>query len=275
MTLARGQVIDRWLVTGDIGRGGHAMVYRGFDTALAREVALKVDACPRRARHEASLLARVSDRHVVTLYSLVERGGLSALVLEYIEGLPLEALAGDLTLPELFALCGQLAAAVDALHRCGIVHGDLKPANMCLAADGVLKLFDLGSAQAEGVCPPQSDGTTSGTIAYLAPECLHGAPPSLRSDIWSTGAVLFELATGQRAFDVTAGVSGAGGSHRCPADRLPRLRDLRPECPAALDAVVARAMRIAPDDRFESAAALAQALAAAIPYGFTTAMSRG
>jgi serine/threonine protein kinase/Tol biopolymer transport system component len=230
-----GSMIDRQLgpytILALLGAGGMGEVYRARDTKLGREVALKIlpphlTAEPeRRARfaREARLLATLNHPHIGAIYGLEESDGITALVLELVEG---ETLAdrltrGPLRVPHALAIARQIADALDAAHEKRIVHRDLKPANIVLQRDSGsgpgdvrVKVLDFGLAKSvaigrddDSMAPPETslsgteDGRILGTPAYLSPEQARGQPVDKRTDIWAFGCVLFEMLSGKRPFD--------------------------------------------------------------------------
>src|SRR4051812_19733889 len=204
-------------------------VYRARDTKLRREVALKIlpplfAADPdRRARftREAHVLASLNHPHIASIYGIEEADGITALVLELVEGDTLadRIARGPIAGPEALAIAAQIADALDAAHEKGIVHRDLKPANIKLTEDGRVKVLDFGLAKAlidesspdVSMSPTMTGmgsrlGVIVGTAAYMSPEQAKGKPVDKRADIWAFGCVLFEMLTGERVFageDVT------------------------------------------------------------------------
>jgi len=203
-------------------------VYRAIDTKLKRHVAIKIlpsalaaDA-DRLARfqREAEVLASLNHPNIAGIYGLEESGGLTAIVMELVEGDDLSQRIGRGAIPfdEALPIAKQIADALDAAHQQGIIHRDLKPANIKLRPDGAVKVLDFGLAKAlapeqhpASATDPQSPTITSpamltaagivlGTAAYMAPEQAKGREADKRSDIWAFGCVLFEMLTGQRAF---------------------------------------------------------------------------
>ena len=249
--------IGRFIVDREIGRGGHGVVYRASDTMLKRDVALKTIVAsrykPRAAAIEARILARISNAHVVTLFDVLQEPQGDVLVMELVAGPTLFELNRQRALrpADVLRLGAQLATGLHAMHSAGIVHGDIKPGNLRLAADGKLKILDLGVARSfessVGTATLEEPSVIHGTLPYMSPEQLRGAHGDVRSDIWSVGAVLFELATGQRLFDTRTSSS--------PVERLSAgiLRE-------SLAAVIARATDPDPCCRFQSALDLRLAL---------------
>jgi Tol biopolymer transport system component len=258
-------------------------VYRALDHRLDRTVAIKLvpesgDGSPsilQRIEHEARALSRLKHPHICTLYDIGEADGpaghkVSFLVLELIEG---ESLAdrvarGPIPLPEALAFAVQIADALQAAHRAGIVHGDLKPGNVMISGAGV-KLLDFGLAReaqpavtgsVDAVTAPASPGgnaTVLGTLRYLAPEQLEGRNPDARSDVFSCGAVIYEMVTGRAAFSgETPAAVVAAIMHRTP----PPVLTAAPG-PSALDHAISVCLAKNPDDRWQDAGDLMRELA--------------
>jgi serine/threonine protein kinase len=190
---------------------------------------------------------------VVTLFDVLQERDGDVLVMELVAGPTLHELSRGTALApaDVLRLGTQLAIGLHAMHSAGIVHGDIKPANLRLAADGKLKILDLGIAcsieSSEATAMREEPAVIHGTVAYMSPEQLRGARGDVRSDIWSAGAVLFELATRQRFIDTRPSSS--------PVDRI-RARILR----EPLAAVIARATDPDPCRRFQSAFELCLAI---------------
>jgi Tol biopolymer transport system component len=234
-TSDQGHMLNRQLgsytITAPLGAGGMGEVYRARDTRLGRDVAIKIlppqfTADPeRRARfaREARVLATLSHPHIGAIYGLEEADGVTALVLELVEGPTLaDHLArGPLQIPEALAIARQVAEALDAAHEKGIVHRDLKPGNIVLqrthdgaSADVSAKVLDLGLAKPllvgvaagptqgpSGLFEDTADGRILGTPAYMSPEQARGLAVDKRTDIWAFGCVLFEMLSGRSAFE--------------------------------------------------------------------------
>jgi serine/threonine-protein kinase len=222
MTLASGTRFGSYEITAPLGAGGMGEVYRARDTALKREVAIKVlpatlaDDTERLARfqREAELLAALNHPNIAQVYGLEKSGGMTALVMELVPGQSLvERLSrGALPIDDALAIAGQIADALEAAHGRGIVHRDLKPANIQLTPNGTVKVLDFGiakaldtrttgSASAAPTTPALTEaGIVLGTAAYMSPEQARGRPVDQRADIWAFGCVLYELLTGRLAF---------------------------------------------------------------------------
>jgi serine/threonine-protein kinase len=226
MALEPGTNLGPYSVTAKIGEGGMGEVYRARDTKLDRDVALKVlpqaftDDPDRLARfeREAKVLASLNHPNVGGIHGLEESDGVRALVLEYIDGPTLadRIAQGPIPIDEALPIAKQIAEALEAAHEASVIHRDLKPANVKLKPDGTVKVLDFGLAKA--MQPDASDpkmsqsptisltaaatqmGMVMGTAAYMSPEQARGKPVDKRADIWSFGAVLFEMLTGQKPF---------------------------------------------------------------------------
>src|ERR1700675_2569085 len=212
-----GQVLGHYRVLEQIGAGGMGLVCRGSDEQLARDVAIKVlppgmladEAARRRFRREALTLAKLNHPNIGTVYEFGSQEGLDFLVMEYVDGGAIDARlgAGPLAQKEIVRMGFQLADGLASAHDHGVIHRDLKPANLRLTQDNRLKILDFGLAQfvrqetdlAITTSVSESKQAT-GTLPYMSPEQLRGELTDQRSDIWSAGAVLYELATGRRPF---------------------------------------------------------------------------
>ncbi len=229
MSIAPGSRLGAYEVLTPLGAGGMGEVFRARDTKLRREVALKIlpetfAADPdRRARftREAHVLASLNHPNIAAIYGIEEADGLTALVLELVEGPTLadRIARGPVPIDEASKIAAQIADALDAAHERGIVHRDLKPANIKVTDEGRVKVLDFGLAKAltddaapDASMSPTMTGVASrlgvivGTASYMSPEQAKGKLVDKRTDIWAFGCVLYEMLTGQRAFageDVT------------------------------------------------------------------------
>ncbi len=280
MTLAPGTRLGPYEIVGWIGAGGMGEVFRAHDTRLGRDVAIKVlsghlSASPEvRARfeREARAISQLNHPHICTLHDIGHQEGIDYLVMEYLEG---ETLAsrleeGPLPLPEVLRHGIEIASALDVAHRSGIVHRDLKPGNVMLTKSGV-KLMDFGLARATGLTsvtgsltqsptvsqPLTAEGTIVGTFQYMAPEQLEGKEADARADLWALGCVLYEMATGRRAFE---GTSRASLIAAILKDTPRPISDLQPLTPPALDRVARQCLAKDPDERWQSARDVASEL---------------
>ena len=224
MPLRPGEPFGSFEILAPLGVGGMGEVYRARDLTLRRDVALKVlpDAVARdadrnaRFKREAHVLAALNHPHIAGIYGVAESEGVTALVLELVEGPTLhERLAGRaLPLEETTAIARQIAEALEAAHEAGIVHRDLKPANIKLRPDGSVKVLDFGLAKAiedhaaiaershlpTAVANATAMGVILGTAAYMAPEQARGLTVDKRADIWAFGVVVWEMLTGRPLF---------------------------------------------------------------------------
>jgi serine/threonine protein kinase len=216
-----GQILGHYRLVEQISRGGMGVVYRAHDEHLEREVALKVlppasrhdpVAC-RRFHNEALILSKLNHPNIVAVHDF-NTDGVDFLIMEYIQGQTLSARLeeGPLIQDEIVSIGRQIAAAVQEAHDQGIIHRDLKPQNVMITAGGQVKVADFGLAKR--LMPVVDTGATTnvsreleviGTLPYMPPEQLRGDPADFRSDIYSAGAVLYELATGRRVFPETHG----------------------------------------------------------------------
>ena len=264
MSTTIGPSIGPYRVTGMIGAGGMGEVYRARDTRLDRDVALKV--LPALLAHdaermsrftrEAKVLAALNHPNIAAIYGLEESGGVSALVMELVEGedLSQRIARGAIPIEDALPIAKQIAEAVAAAHEQGIIHRDLKPGNVKVRLDGTVKVLDFGLAKAWE--PPSSGnadvsasptftspamtgaGVILGTAAYMSPEQARGAPVDKRTDVWAFGCVLFELLAGRQVFggagtvsDVIAAVLKSEPDwHALPANTPMHLRSLLKRC---------------------------------------------
>jgi serine/threonine-protein kinase len=261
--------MSRYELRGTLGRGGMATVYRAHDPVLGREVALKVLAAhfaedeSFRARflREAKLAARVTHPNVVQIYDagVDERGPFIAM--ELVEGESLgEELArrGRLHPEEVVSLGLQLCGALEATHAAGLVHRDVKPQNVLLTFDRAAKLGDFGIARSEDATRLTEHGSVLGTAAYLAPEQARGGAVTPATDLYGLGVLLYESLTGRRPHEGATLSELVLAREREPA-RPPS--DHVAGVPVALDAAILGCLALRPEDRTQSAAALAGELA--------------
>ncbi|HLZ42875.1 MAG TPA: protein kinase [Candidatus Sulfotelmatobacter sp.] len=212
-----GRVLGHYRVLEQIGAGGMGMVFRASDEQLERDVAIKIlppgmladESARKRFRREALALAKLNHPNIGTVYEFGSQDGIDFLVMEYVGGVAVDAklAAGPLSQKDLLRLGFQMADGLASAHEHGVIHRDLKPANLRLTQDNRLKILDFGLAQflrkdAElGATTTTSEDTKiSGTLPYMSPEQLRGEITDQRTDIWSAGVVLYELATGRRPF---------------------------------------------------------------------------
>ncbi len=278
MTLEAGTRLGPYEIEGPLGAGGMGEVYRARDSRLARTVAIKVlpghlsDApeSKQRFEREARVISSLSHPHICTLYDVGHHEGIDYLVMEHLEG---ETLAqrlgrGAVPLEQALEIGIQAADALDRAHKSGVIHRDLKPANIMLTSGGV-KLLDFGLAKHQlpesvvssgsfaltmtetpASAPLTVEGTILGTFQYMAPEQIEGREADARSDIFAFGAVLYEMATGHRAFSGKSQASLIGSIMHARPEAVSKLA---PASPPALDRVVATCLAKDPDQRWHTA----------------------
>ncbi len=263
--------LDHYEVLEVVGRGGMGVVLRARDSKLLRVVALKVLAAPlaasgtarQRFVREARAAAAVRDDHVVAIHAVCDDGPVPYLVMEFIDGQNLEALVrrgGPLEVKEVLRIGIQVASGLAAAHKQGLIHRDVKPANILLE-NGVqrVKLTDFGLARAADDASLTQSGFIAGTPLYMSPEQANGEPIDPRSDLFSLGSVLYELCTGRPAFRAPSTVAVL----RRVCDETPRpIREVNPDVPEPLCRMIARLHAKKPADRPAKALEVADLLAA-------------
>lgn len=265
-----GRTVDRYAILGLIDSGAQGQVYQGRDEARRRDVAIKVfprpPAAPAGTPAEARALSRLSHPHIAGIYDLLHLDERDLLVMEFVPGATLRDLLarGALPVPDALRLGSQLAQGLAAAHDARVVHCDIKPSNLKVTTAGTLKILDFGVA---AVIPGDGDdeeptlcsagSSIVGTLPYMAPELLGGRRADPRSDIFSAGAVLYEMVTGVRAFP-QRGLASLVESLQHGSPVRPSV--LNPEVPPELDRITARAMSKRPSDRYQRAGELAAAL---------------
>src|SRR6201993_952695 len=273
MAILSGKRLGPYEITGAIGAGGMGEVYRARDTRLERIVAVKIlpdhlsDRAELRERfdREARTIASLNHPHICTLYDIGHQDGTDFLVMEYLEG---ETLAerlkkGPLPLDQVLQYAIEIADALDKAHRKGITHRDLKPGNIMLTKSGA-KLLDFGLAKLKKDTMPANftlskvptedpvtaQGTILGTLQYMAPEQLEGKGADARTDIFAFGVVVYEMATGSKAFE---GKSQASLIAKILDTDPPSMVSLQPMTPPTLDRVVKKCLAKEPERRWQAA----------------------
>ncbi len=274
-TLAHYQILEK------LGEGGMGAVYKARDTHLDRFVAIKVlpperVADPDRRRRfvqEAKAASALNDPNIITIYDIDAAQGVDFIAMEIVEGQSMErAIAGRrLPVDEALAFSVQIASALAAAHRAGIVHRDVKPANIMVTQQGLVKVLDFGLAKlTEPAAPNETDSTQTlgpqtqigvvlGTAAYMSPEQAEGNPVDARSDVFSLGSVLYEMLAGRRPFKGDSQLSTRMAILR---DSPPPLKVVRHDVPAVLEHILQKCLEKNPGARYSSAAELWKDLAA-------------
>jgi tetratricopeptide (TPR) repeat protein len=261
--------IGKYRVVGRIGQGAMGEVYKAHDPLLNRYVAVKTIApalaadpsFKTRFQREAQSAAQLNHPNIITIYDFGEEDGLTYMAMELLEGRDLkEVIRGRGThLGEKLAIMEQMCDGLAFAHTKGVVHRDLKPSNVHLQPNGQVKILDFGLARL-GESEMTKTGTVMGTPHYMSPEQVRGEKADARSDVFSLGAVFYELLSGRRAFDAPRVAEILGQI----LDSNPQpLRERAPEVPGVVAAVVERALAKLPAQRFPDAGALGRALAAA------------
>ena len=273
MTIQSGRMFGPYEILSLLGAGGMGEVYRARDTRLQRSVAIKVlptelhadEKVRARFEREAQAISSLSHPNICALFDVGHSDGVDYLVMEYLEGESLADRIGRGPLPNslLLRYGAQIAEGLQQAHRAGVTHRDLKPGNIMVTATGV-KILDFGLAK---VAEPQrvfsdrsapktivrdltEEGSIVGTTPYMSPEQLLGKTLDARTDIFSFGVVLYEMATGQRPFPATSAAACVGAI--LSSDPVPP-RSLQPTVPAALERIILTALEKSPEDRWQTA----------------------
>jgi TolB-like protein/tRNA A-37 threonylcarbamoyl transferase component Bud32 len=267
-----GQTLTHYKIEDQLGAGGMGVVYRATDSKLGRSVAIKIlspktladDAARSRFRQEALALSRLNHPNICTIYEAAEEGPQAFLAMELVEGKPLRDFtsAGALPIETVLGYGVQIADALAHAHARGIIHRDLKSANVMVTPEGRIKVLDFGLARQ--IARPEVDettlsqvtaaGTVVGTLHYLPPEALRGEPAGARGDIWALGVVLHEMASGDLPFQGHTGFEVTGAILKDPPRPLPA------NVPAPHQAVIARCLAKSPDERYQRAEEVRAAL---------------
>jgi serine/threonine-protein kinase len=276
MSLKDGATLGTYRIVSTLGVGGMGEVYRARDPSLGREIAVKVlpEAMAtdperlERFEREARTVASLSHPNIVTIHSVEESDGLRFITMELVEGQTLDRLIppGGLPLSRFFELARPIVDALATAHEGGITHRDLKPENVMVGSDGRVRVLDFGLAKARIVEESGDDEATRaltdagrllGTIPYMSPEQVKGQLSDHRSDVFSLGVLLFEMAAGDRPF---RGETSADVMSAILRDRPPSITELKADLPRDLASILRRCLEKAPASRFHSARELATAL---------------
>jgi TolB-like protein/cytochrome c-type biogenesis protein CcmH/NrfG len=270
MALTPGTKLGAYEIQSPLGAGGMGEVYRATDTKLGRDIALKVLPSEMaqdperlgRFRREAKALAQLDHPNIVAIHSVEESGGIHFLTMQLVEGQPLDRLicAGGLPLEQIVEIASALGDALAAAHEKGIVHRDLKPANVMVSNEGRVKVLDFGLAKdvrgsnlgdATMTSASRTEvGVVMGTPAYMSPEQTSGRPLDHRTDIFSLGVLLHEMATGRRPFEGTSSAELVSAILR---DTPPSVTEIRPDLPSDLARIVRRCLEKDPRHRLQTA----------------------
>jgi len=264
-------IAGRYRIERLLGRGGMSSVWLAHDDALERNVTIKLLHAARlasaeaveRFEREARMLASLTHPGIVMVLDRGQSGDRHYIVFEYVEGRDLRERIDEGPMPasEALAICAQVAEALSHAHAHGLVHRDVKPHNVLLTADGLAKLTDFGIALALTDPGLTQTGRVLGTGDYIAPEQALGKPVDARTDVYALGAVLFHCLCGRPPYLGTSPVDVAGKHVHAP---LPSACALRPELPARVDELLARAMAKTPADRYQTSTQLATELEAVL-----------
>ena len=266
--------LGRYQIRGVLGKGAMGLVYEGHDATLNRRVAIKTiqtsdldeataNHYEKRFQREVRAVARLNHPHIVQVYDFGNEGDLAYIVMEYIDGKELKDYLDakeSFDLPTIFRLMGELLEALEVAHQAGVIHRDVKPANVMLDGKRRAKLTDFGVARITEGDAASADMTRAGqmigTPSYMSPEQIQGQAIDRRTDIFSAGVLFYQLLTGRKPFE------GAGFplAKKIVQDD-PTLPSAVTQLPPAIDRVVAKALAKAPGKRFQSAREFAEALA--------------
>src|SRR5262245_2768478 len=284
MALAAGNRLGSYEIIAPLGEGGMGEVYRAHDAKLNREVAIKVlperlaqdSGALARFEREAQAVAALSHPNILAIFDFGTERGIAYAVTELLEGDTLRARMSAGTLPTRKAVDFgvHIVRGIAAAHERGVVHRDLKPENIFITRDGVVKILDFGLAKASDPAVSLAEaadvtraakagdttpGTVLGTVGYMSPEQVRGLPLDHRTDIFSFGAILYEMLAGRRAF---RGDSHVETMNAILKEDPPEFSEINPALPGSLDRIVRRCLEKQPNERFHSAHDLAIALEA-------------
>jgi serine/threonine-protein kinase len=264
--LSIGALLGPYRIEEHIGSGGMGVVYKARDTRLERNVAIKI--IPAKASspvleaallREAQLTSSLNHPGIVTIYDILFHGGTTCIVMEFVQGRPLQQLIpdGGLAIERAVSMAAAICDAIAAAHAAGVVHRDLKPANILVRDDGQIKILDFGIARVSRPYSPDAEtqamsifgGLTVGTMGYMAPEQARGEEVDERADVFSFGVILYQLLTGRLPFRGVNAVALLYAMQMLDPDPM---RDARPEIPASIEMVARRALAKNVADRYQT-----------------------
>ena len=272
-----GRTLGNYQILDPLGSGGMGEVYKARDTRLNRLVAIKIlhkesvagASREQRFLQEAKSASALNHPNIVTIYDIFQHEGVDCLVMEYVTGKTLHELIprGGMPLKEALRIAGQVAEGLAKAHAAGLVHRDIKPGNVMVPESGPVKILDFGLAKLAAsekltandstrtLGPLTEEGVAVGTVSYMSPEQAQGKPVDSRSDIFSFGSVLYEMLTGQRAFQESSTVGTlAAILHRDPVPLT------SPAVPRALSRLISKSLHKNPEDRWQSMSDVRQLL---------------
>ena len=259
--IVKGQKInDRYQIIRSIGEGGMANVYLAYDTILDRNVAVKIlrgdladdEKFVRKFQREAISASSLSHPNIVEVYDVGEDDGKYFIVMEYVDGRTLKSLIkkrGALTLPEVIDIMLQLTSAIAHAHDSYIIHRDIKPQNVLILDDGMVKITDFGIAMALNSNELTQTNSVMGSVHYLPPEQANGSGSTIKSDIYSLGVLMFELLTGKVPFKGDNAVEIAIKQMKEP---IPSVCKINPEIPQSVENIILKACAKNPKNRYEN-----------------------
>lgn len=259
--ITRGQKInDRYQIIRSIGEGGMANVYLAHDMILDRDVAVKIlrgdladdEKFVRRFQREAIAASSLSHPNIVEMYDVGEDNGKYYIVMEYVEGKTLKNLIkkrGALTLPEVIDIMQQLTSAISCAHDSNIIHRDIKPQNVLIKEDGIVKITDFGIAMALNSNELTQTNSVMGSVHYLPPEQANGKGATLKSDIYSLGIVMFELLTGKLPF---RGENAVEIAIKQMKNQIPSVCSINENIPQSVENVILKACAKNPKNRYNT-----------------------
>ena len=265
--------LGRYQIKGILGKGAMGLVYDGLDPGLNRRVAIKTILVKqldeemarmysKRFEREVRAVARLNHRNIVQVYDFGSEGDVAYIVMEYIQGKELKDYFDAnqrFDIKTTFRLMTELLEALDFAHEAGIIHRDVKPANLMIDSEGHAKLTDFGVARVTDPDGEQGEATQTGTVvgtpAYMSPEQVQGEPIDRRTDIFSAGILFYQFLTGQKPFEGSQWALAKKIIQDDPV-KVSKLVQVPPE----IDRVVARALAKKPEDRYQSARSFADAL---------------